>query len=211
MFCKKDVLRNVAKFTEKHLCQSLFLSKVAGLSHFLNSDGLNILFVIQYIRCFKNFWGSANVLLQIPLKIGKKIKVLSPAYSLKLKNIILFLNRGLIFFFKWSYSQRCFDVAKRCQNRRWKWQRCFDVVLRCSIQRWITPQCFNVVQHCQFQRWRTQRCFKQRRTDVEMFAGINNCFCFWNQIKGAICVALHDFVPVTIWRGVIVQTQTNAC
>ena len=25
-------------------------------------------------------------------------KILSPAYSLKLKNIILFLNRGLIFF-----------------------------------------------------------------------------------------------------------------
>ena len=27
-------------------------------------------------------------------------KILSPAYSLKLKNIILFLNRGLIFFSK---------------------------------------------------------------------------------------------------------------
>ena len=128
MFCKKDVLRNVAKFTEKHLCQSLFLSKVAGPSDFINSDGLNTLFVIQYIRCFKNFWGSANLLLQIPLKMGKKIKVLSPTYSLKLKNIILFLNRGLIFFSKWSYSQRCFDVAQRCQNQRWKWQRCFDVV-----------------------------------------------------------------------------------
>ena len=28
---KKDVLRNCAKFTGKHLCQSLFLNKVAGL------------------------------------------------------------------------------------------------------------------------------------------------------------------------------------
>ena len=27
--------------------------------------------VIQYIRCFKNFWGSANIDLQIPLKMGK--------------------------------------------------------------------------------------------------------------------------------------------
>ena len=44
-------------------------------------------------------------------------KILSPAYSLKLKNIILFLNQGLIFF-KWSYSQRCLDVAQRCENRR---------------------------------------------------------------------------------------------
>ena len=31
-FCKKDVLKNFAKFTEKHLCQSLFINKVAGLS-----------------------------------------------------------------------------------------------------------------------------------------------------------------------------------
>ena len=31
MFCKKDVLRNFAKFTGKHLCQSLFFNKVAGL------------------------------------------------------------------------------------------------------------------------------------------------------------------------------------
>ena len=31
---------------------------------------------------------------------------------MKVKNIILFLNIDLIFFFKWSYSQRCFDVPK---------------------------------------------------------------------------------------------------
>ena len=36
-------------------------------------------------------------------------KNLNAAYSLKLKNIILSLNRDF-FFFKWSYSQRCFDV-----------------------------------------------------------------------------------------------------
>ena len=52
------------------------------------------------------------------LKWEKMKKILSPAYSLKLKNIILFFNRGLPFFFKWSYSQRCFDVAQRCENRR---------------------------------------------------------------------------------------------
>ena len=32
MFCKKAVVRNFAKFTEKHLRQSLFFNKVAGLS-----------------------------------------------------------------------------------------------------------------------------------------------------------------------------------
>ena len=31
MFCKKGVLRNFTKFTGKHLCQSFFFNKVAGL------------------------------------------------------------------------------------------------------------------------------------------------------------------------------------
>ena len=31
VFCKKDVLKNFAKFTGKHLCQSLFFNKSTGL------------------------------------------------------------------------------------------------------------------------------------------------------------------------------------
>ena len=31
VFCKKGVLRKFAKFTGKHLCQSLFFNKVVGL------------------------------------------------------------------------------------------------------------------------------------------------------------------------------------
>ena len=34
VFCKKGVLRNFAKFTGKHLCQSLFFNKVADLRPF---------------------------------------------------------------------------------------------------------------------------------------------------------------------------------
>ena len=52
------------------------------------------------------------------LKWGKSEEnsahIFSRAYSLNLKKIILFLNPGLIFFFKWSY----FDVTQRCENRR---------------------------------------------------------------------------------------------
>ena len=32
VFCKKGVLRNFAKFTGKHLCQSLLFNNVAGLT-----------------------------------------------------------------------------------------------------------------------------------------------------------------------------------
>ena len=35
---------------------------------------MNILFVIQYILCFKNFYSSANILLQMPPKVGKNFK-----------------------------------------------------------------------------------------------------------------------------------------
>ena len=31
VFCKKGVLRSFVKFTGKHLCQSIFFNKVAGL------------------------------------------------------------------------------------------------------------------------------------------------------------------------------------
>ena len=31
VFCQKGVLKNLAKFTGKHLCQSLYFNKVAGL------------------------------------------------------------------------------------------------------------------------------------------------------------------------------------
>ena len=31
VFCRKTILRNFAKYTGNHLCQSLFLNKVAGL------------------------------------------------------------------------------------------------------------------------------------------------------------------------------------
>ena len=31
VFCKKGILRNFAKFTGKHLCQSHFFNKIAGL------------------------------------------------------------------------------------------------------------------------------------------------------------------------------------
>ena len=35
---KNDVLRNFTKFAGKHLCQSLFFNKVAGLSAFRSAE-----------------------------------------------------------------------------------------------------------------------------------------------------------------------------
>ena len=63
-----------------------------------------MIFEIRYIGCFKNFCGSANILLHIPLKMGNNVKkILSPAYSLKLKNIIFLLTGTLAFIYLLIY------------------------------------------------------------------------------------------------------------
>ena len=56
MFCKKGVLRNFAKFTGKHLCQSLFLNKVAVLrpATLLKKEILALVFSCEYCEISKN-------------------------------------------------------------------------------------------------------------------------------------------------------------
>ena len=41
-FCKKAVLTNFAKFTGKHLCQSLCFNKVAGIAKFQGNPFLTV-------------------------------------------------------------------------------------------------------------------------------------------------------------------------
>ena len=57
MFCKKSVLRDFAKFTEKHLCQSLFFNKVAGLSpqacNFIKKETLARYFPVNFAKLIK--------------------------------------------------------------------------------------------------------------------------------------------------------------
>ena len=47
MFYKKGVLKNFVKFTEKHLCQSLFLNVVAGLRLENTYDRVSFLIKLQ--------------------------------------------------------------------------------------------------------------------------------------------------------------------
>ena len=62
MYCKKGLLRNFTKFTGKHLCQSLFFNKVAGLRLYIyywlidqypNNDNLKYTAIPQ--RSFNSF------------------------------------------------------------------------------------------------------------------------------------------------------------
>ena len=50
MFHEKGVLKSFAKFTGKHLCQSLFFNKVAGLEHlFLQNTSGGCFFYIFFL------------------------------------------------------------------------------------------------------------------------------------------------------------------
>ena len=52
VFHKKSVLRNFAKFTEKHLCQSLFFNKVAGLRQ-LCQRLWHRWFAVNFAKCLR--------------------------------------------------------------------------------------------------------------------------------------------------------------
>ena len=55
MFCKKGVLKNFTKFTGKHLCQSLFFNKVAGLGcNFIEKETLAQMLSCEVCVLFKN-------------------------------------------------------------------------------------------------------------------------------------------------------------
>ena len=75
------------------------------------------------------------------IKWGKTEEDFESSILLESQKYYFAFESRLIFFFflKWSYSQRCFDVAQRC-----------------SIQPWNTQLFFNVAECCRFQRWRTQ-------------------------------------------------------
>ena len=54
-FCKKGVLKNFAKFTRKHLGQSLFLNKVAGAAcNVIIKETLAQAFSCEFCEIFKN-------------------------------------------------------------------------------------------------------------------------------------------------------------
>ena len=54
VFCKKGVLRNFAKFTGKHLCQSLFLIKLLALPcNFIKKETLIQVFSCEFYEISK--------------------------------------------------------------------------------------------------------------------------------------------------------------
>ena len=57
VFCQKGVLRNFAKFTGKHLCQSLFFTKAAGAAcNFIKKETLGQVFSCEFCEISRNIF-----------------------------------------------------------------------------------------------------------------------------------------------------------
>ena len=95
MFYKKDVLRNFAKFTGKHLCQSLFFNKVASLRLFIEHPWWLLLKVRLswcYCKtCSPNQRTTENVCLEnSPKKTSRIITNLLLSFSIYLVSLSLY-------------------------------------------------------------------------------------------------------------------------
>ena len=72
VFCKKGVLRIFAKFTGKHLCQSLFFNNVAG--NFIKKETLAQVFFCEFCENSKNTFSFLRwLLLERPCNKMKNI------------------------------------------------------------------------------------------------------------------------------------------
>ena len=97
-FVRKGVLRNFAKFTGKHLCQSLFFNKVAGLrpATLLKKRLWHRCFPMNFAKFLRTSFlqnTSGRLLLNIALKLNnrtwKKYKSNSLRENMTLKLVVL--------------------------------------------------------------------------------------------------------------------------
>ena len=123
MFYKKGVLGNFAKYTRKHLCQSLFLNKVAGLQ-------LWWLF-LYLVHVHKTFRGPPESYLNNLGRIfGSSLENGSPTHCsthFYESTNFLFLNLVPEAFSSWCY-QACYLVFKFLKSRKQIW-KCFEGTL----------------------------------------------------------------------------------
>ena len=62
------------------------------------------------------------------VKYGKNEEGFESSIFFEAQKYYFVFESRLNFFFKRSYSQRCFDVVQRCKNRRWKFRRCLTLI-----------------------------------------------------------------------------------
>ena len=92
MFCNKGVLRNLAKFTGKRLCQRLFFNKVAGLrtATLLLKSLWNRCFPVNFVKFLRTPFFTEHLRWLLPMDIReaghcKVIRSIQPRFSFEKK------------------------------------------------------------------------------------------------------------------------------
>ena len=111
VFCKKNVLRSLTKFTEKHLCQSLFFNKIAGLrpATLFKKETLAHVFSCESCKIFKNTFFTENLW----TTASNKLWGLIPLKTISL-NIFCLLNQQLVcngHYF--AFLQNCLNLKPK--------------------------------------------------------------------------------------------------
>ena len=143
VLCKKTVLKrfeNFVKFTEKHLCQSLFFNRTAGLSlqlYIIKKDcGTGRCFLVNFVKVSKTPF-LQNTSGWLLLEFGFKTTFKQPPEVFYEKGEILqkftgkhlcwslFLNRVFLSFLRVSLLKK--RIQRRC------FPRAFSKILKTSI------------------------------------------------------------------------------
>ena len=87
MFCKKGVLKNFAKFTGKHLCQSFFFNKVVSLRPvtLLKKVTLAQVFSCEFCEIFKNIFFYRTPLVAASVNALERLKTFLKLFFCDLK------------------------------------------------------------------------------------------------------------------------------
>ena len=115
VFCRKGVVRNFAKFTGKHLCQSLFFIKVASACNLIKKETLAQVFSCAFCEISKNTFFTEHFqwLLLYEDRCYIKMILWSEYYYRKMvESFTPFINHALNILFAlfiWSDSLSLFD------------------------------------------------------------------------------------------------------
>ena len=98
-------------FKHKIYCQYIYIYIYIyiakhGQAVYFTFSIFNVLRILETLEIFFN---------KSLLKWGKNEKDFEPSILFEAQNYFVFESK-LNFFFKWSYSQSCFNVAQRCEN-----------------------------------------------------------------------------------------------
>ena len=91
VFCKKGVLRTFAKFTGKHLCQSVFFKKFQASGNFIKKRLWRRCFPVNFAKFLRTpfiDWFSRYILFLLKISLANYLKLISILFNPSPSNIL---------------------------------------------------------------------------------------------------------------------------